>query len=318
MDDPHILLRRPTHDYGGSHSVLLSDGSYRTRLDELLQPFVGDIPSKSTADNQSRRSTMITPQKYSEGFSKFEKLVSDKISAYIKKPTEENVHDLRTSIRRFLTVANILPKKIREKKESKKALSEYEKLLRLNTKVRDIDIILSKLPKHGDDPDYSKVTQQLTMMRTSSIKKARRFALSIQDLRENTIKVSDLSSKSVQKRFKKTASSLAEQLRKHLEIVVKEPENYTELHKLREDSRRLRFTLEMDDTPQTSRLVPVLETWQDLLGKIRDSDIFVSRFKHEMAGPKMAQVIGQEKSERNENYEKFMEIAKESPKFSVG
>ena len=261
---------------------------------------------------------MITPQSYSEGFSKSEKLVSNKIKAYIKEPSEENIHDLRTSIRRFLTVASILPKKIREKKESKKALSEYEKLLRLNTKVRDVDIILSKLPKHGDDPDYSKVTKQLKKLRASSIKKARRFALSIQDSRETTIKAGDLSSKSVQKRFKKTASSLAKQLKKHLEIVVKDPENTAELHKLREDSRRLRFTLELDDTPQTSKLVPVLETWQDVLGKIRDSDIFVSRFKHEKSAPKMAQVIGQEKSERDENYEKFLEIAKESPKFSIG
>lgn len=261
---------------------------------------------------------MITPQSYSEGFSKSEKLVSNKIKAYVKEPNEENVHDLRTSIRRFLTVANILPKKIRQKKEPKKALSEYEKLLRLNTKVRDVDIILSKLPKHGDDPDYSMVTNQLTKLRASSIKKARRFALSIQDSRETAIKASDLSSKSIQKRFKKTAGSLAKQLKKHLEIVVKEPENTAELHKLREDSRRLRFTIELDDTPQTSKLAPVLETWQDVLGKIRDSDIFVSRFEHEKGAPKVAQVVGKEKSERNENYEKFLEIAKESPKFSVG
>ena len=261
---------------------------------------------------------MITPQTYSEEFSKSEKLVSQKVKAYLKEPTEDNVHDLRTSIRRFLTVANILPKKIRQKRESKKTLSEYEKLLRLNTKVRDVDIILSKLPKHGDDPDYSKVTKQLTKLRTSSIKKARRFALSIQNSRQTAIKASDLSSKSVQKRFKKTSSSLAKRLKKHLEIVAKEPENTTELHKLREDSRRLRFTLELDDTPETSRLVPVLETWQDVLGKIRDSDVFLSRFEHEKGAPKVAEVVGQEKSVRNENYERFLEIAKESPKFSIG
>lgn len=178
---------------------------------------------------------MITPQKYSEGFSKSEKLVSNKIKAYIKEPTEENVHDLRTSIRRFLTMATILPKKIRQRKEPKKALSEYEKLLRLNTKVRDVDIILSKLPKHEDDPDYSKITKQLTKLRASSIKKARRFALSIKDSRETSIKASDLSTKSVQKRFKKTASSLAKQLKKHSKSWsrnLRTPLNFTSYEKI--------------------------------------------------------------------------------------
>lgn len=261
---------------------------------------------------------MITPQSYSEGLTKSEKQVSDRIKAYLKEPNEENVHDLRTSIRRLLTVANILPKKIRAKKESKKALSEYEKLLRLNTKVRDIDIIFSKLPKHGDDPAYSRLAKQLTKLRTSSIKKAGRFASSIRDSPKPIIKTSEISPKSVEKRFKKTASALGKQLKKRLEIVVKEPENTVELHKLREDSRRLRFTLELDDTPQSSKLAPVLETWQDVLGKIRDSDIFVSRLEHEKGTKKMEQVISQEKTERKENYEKFLEIAKESPKFSLG
>jgi hypothetical protein len=32
----------------------------------------------------------------------------------------------------------------------------------------------------------------------------------------------------------------------------------------------------MDDSPETSRLLPVLEKWQDVLGEIRDSDIFIS------------------------------------------
>ena len=256
---------------------------------------------------------MLTPQSYAHSLSKSEKLVSDNVKAYLKDPSEDNVHNLRTSIRRLLTTANILPKKIRAEKESKKYLESHEKLLRLNAKVRDIDIIVSKLPHHGDDPSYAKLAKQLQKIRESSLKKAQRFAESINDETSLPIETRKLNEPIIQKRFKKTAKALTETLREHLRVVVKEPKNIDELHKLREDSRRLRFTLEVDDTPENAKLLPVLETWQDVLGKIRDSDVFISHFEDEKQSAKIGKVLEQEKSARKENYEKFLEIFKESP-----
>ena len=241
---------------------------------------------------------MITPQSYTHSLSKYEKLVSDSVKAYLKEPSEDNVHDLRISIRRLLTTANILPKKIRGEKESKRYLEDHEKLLRLNAKVRDIDIILSKLPHHGDDPAYAKLAKPLQKMRESSLKKAQRFAESISDMASLPIETRKLSEPIIQKRFKKTAKALTETLKEHLRAVVKEPRNIDELHKLREDSRRLRFTLEIDDTPESTRLLPILETWQDVLGKIRDSDVFISHFEDEKRPTKIGKVLEQEKSGR--------------------
>lgn len=256
---------------------------------------------------------MITPQSYAQSLSKSEKLVSDKVKAYLKEPSEDNVHDLRTSIRRLLTTVNILPKKIRAEKQSKRYLENHEKLMRLNAEVRDIDIILSKLPHHGDDPAYAKLAKQLQKTRGSSLKKAQRFAESISDKTNLPIEIRKLSEPIIQKRFKKTAKALTQTLKEHLRTVVKEPRNIDELHKLRENSRRLRFTLEIDDTPESSKLLPVLETWQDVLGKIRDSDVFISHFENEKQPAKIGKVLEHEKSARNESYEKFLEIFKESP-----
>ena len=240
-------------------------------------------------------------------------MVSDNVKAYLKEPTEDNVHDLRTSIRRLLTTANILPKKIRGEKESRRYLESHEKLLRLNAKVRDIDIILSKLPHHGDDPAYARLAKQLKRVKESSLKKAQRFAESIKDMPSLPIETRKLSEPIIQKRFKKTAKALTETLKEHLHVVVKEPRNTDVLHKLREDSRRLRFTLEIDDTPESSKLLPVLEKWQDVLGKIRDSDVFISHFEDEKQPARIGNVLEQEKSARKENYEKFLEVFKESP-----
>lgn len=256
---------------------------------------------------------MITQQSYANSLSKSEKLVSDNVKAYLKDPSEDNVHDLRISIRRLLTTANILPKKIRGEKKSKRYLEIHEKLLRLNAKVRDFDIILSKLPDQGDDPACAKLAKRLQKGRESSLKKAQRFAESISDKTSLRIETRKLSEPIIQKRFKKTAKALTETLKQHLHIVVKEPRTIDELHKLREDSRRLRFTLEIDDNPENARLLPVLETWQDVLGKIRDSDVFISHFENEKQPPKIGKVLEQEKSGRKENYEKFLEFFKESP-----
>jgi CHAD domain-containing protein len=256
---------------------------------------------------------LITPQSYTQNLSKSEKIVSDKVRAYIKEPSEENVHDLRTSIRRLLTTANVLPKKIRKQKEFKKYLEGYEKLLRLNAKVRDVDIILSKLPQQGDDPNFSKLARQLKQIRETSLKRAKRFASSIKGKENFSVEAKELSSPLIQKRFRKTASTLTKTLKTHLRIVFKEPENLDELHKLREDSRSSRFTLEMDDGPETSRLLPVLEKWQDVLGEIRDSDIFISRVEDGKFSSKLKEVLERERSGRQENYERFLEIAKESP-----
>jgi CHAD domain-containing protein len=258
---------------------------------------------------------LITPHSYTESLARSEKIVSDKVKAYLKEPSEQNVHDLRTSIRRLLTTANILPKRIRGQQESRKYLESCEKLLKLNAEVRDIDIVLSKLSHHGDDPAYAKLATRLNKTREASIKKAQKFAASLEKKEDLPILPKELSAPLIQKRFKKTANTLAKKLKQHLRIVAKEPEDLDELHKLREESRRLRFTLEIDDSPKASKLLPVLETWQDVLGKIRDSDIFITHVKQEKGSPKIREVLEQEKSGRHDNYEKFLEIAKESPSF---
>jgi hypothetical protein len=93
-------------------------------------------------------------------------------------------------------------------------LEGYERLLKLNAKIRDIDIILSKLPHHGDDPAFSKLAKQLEKMRESSLKKAARFASSIEDNESFPIEADKLSAKLIQKRFKKTAGALTKALKK--------------------------------------------------------------------------------------------------------
>jgi CHAD domain-containing protein len=258
---------------------------------------------------------MIAPESFAEKLAKSENYVAENIQAYLKQPNEDSVHDLRTSIRRLLATSSILPKNIRTKKGSKRYLEDHARLLRINARVRDLDIILSKMGKRREDPAYAKLGKKLAEDRQSSLKKAQKLARAIQEDTVLTIKPDDVSTSSLKKRFKKTAAKLAEKINKRLPIVTKEPENKAELHQLREDSRRLRYVLELDKSKETSEPLKILESWQDVLGAIHDSDIFIEHFDKGKVSTEIKTLIEPEVSARNENYQKFLAIAKESPSF---
>lgn len=256
---------------------------------------------------------MLTPRSIEEALTRSEKQVSEKIKSYLDQPSEENVHDLRTSIRRALATGKVLPGKVRKSKESKKYLDGLQKLLKLNAKVRDADIILSKLPNHGEHPEFSELAKKLRTQRESSLKEAERFASSLKDSKGIAIDANDIRSSTLQKRFTKTTNQLTKKLREGFKLVKSKPKDLNQLHNLREDSRRLRYTLEIDNHPKSSKLVQIAEAWQDVLGKIRDADIFISRIDNEKTTPKLKEVLEREKADRNANYQKFLEIARESP-----
>jgi CHAD domain-containing protein len=259
---------------------------------------------------------LITPRSFAKKLSKSEDMVAKRLKAYLKEPNEVNVHDLRTSIRRLLATADILPKKMR-KKDTKKYLASYKRLLRLNAKVRDLDIVISKLSEFKDDPANKQLLKDLRKSRESELKKASRFASSIEDEKGFSLRASDLSGGALRKRFNKSEDGLAAKIEERLPIVLKEPANKTELHELREDSRKLRYTLELENSPGASKLLTILEAWQEVLGVIHDTDIFIMHFEEENDSPNIKPFLEREISGRNENYEKFRAIARETPSFRL-
>ena len=260
---------------------------------------------------------MITPRSYAKKLAKSENTVAKKLKAYLKESNEDNVHDLRTSIRRMLATADILPKKMRREKDPNKYLANYERLLKLNAKVRDLDIVLSKLSSYKDDPAYGQVVRNLRTSRESELKQARKFASPIKDAEGFSLRANDLSGSTLRKRFNKTTGKLTAKIEERLPVVIQEPANKVELHRLRENSRRLRYTLELEKNPDASKLLAVLESWQDVLGLIHDADIFIMHFENEKDSPKIKALLDHEISGRNENYEKFRAIARESPSFRL-
>ena len=73
--------------------------------------------------------------------------VDNRLDDYIKNPNEENIHNIRTAIRRLQATYISLPKKLRKKKKIREFVIKSKELFRINSKIRDYDIISEKLSK---------------------------------------------------------------------------------------------------------------------------------------------------------------------------
>ncbi len=265
--------------------------------------------------NEAKSIEMITPRSYAKNLEKSQKEFSKRLRDYLKDPKEENVHDLRTSLRRVIAVTDILPGKIRRKGKSQDRIGDYQKLLKLNARVRDTDIILSKIASYEGDNDLSQLVKKLEKNRESELKEAQKFAASFDRDDEFEVRPNELPPSALKKRFSKIVERLGAKVDERLPTVLKQPEKKEELHRLREDSRRLRYTLELDDS-QESEKIKVLESWQDVLGAIHDTDIFTAYFKGaSKKAEKIGDLVARETKSREDNYERFRSVARETPSF---
>src|SRR5574338_176129 len=81
---------------------------------------------------------------YFEKFNKIISKVNERLEKYLAEPNDENVHDVRTAIRRLDAAWKILPKKTKHKK-IEKFVTQYKKFFKINSEIRDFDIIKQKL-----------------------------------------------------------------------------------------------------------------------------------------------------------------------------
>ena len=77
--------------------------------------------------------------------------VSNKLDDYIKEPNEENIHDIRKAVRRLEASYRSLPsKKVRNKRVIREYVKYSKELFRINSQIRDFDIIGEKLSSDAE------------------------------------------------------------------------------------------------------------------------------------------------------------------------
>ena len=239
---------------------------------------------------------------------KFEKIMekfTKRLNDYIVEPSEENIHDIRIAIRRIESAYRILPKKIRKKQEIQDYLSETKMLFKINTEIRDFDIICGKLKRHGTK--YSQLAHSLENKREIELKQAHQLAIKLKNKSLPKIRKKDVIESKLIKRFQKVLTELIMEIQQNIPTVISDEKKIEELHKLRKDFKKLRYSIELTSNKITSPTsVKSLKKIQDSLGEIHDCDIMLD-YLREVKGPnELSDVIRNEILERREKYQLFV------------
>lgn len=229
------------------------------------------------------------------------KRVYSKLNKYLDNPTEENIHDVRTSLRRLEATYQSSPKKIRNKKKMKAFSDTGKRLFKINSKIRDLDIILQKLATDGQmtEEQLEPFEHSLQLEREHRLVEARKIASELQDISVPDIYDKDEITRKLERKFNqkisKAVGRLKIDIKKRISLIISDESKIVELHEVRKDTKKLRYLIELvlpkdDDEPDKNKvtnktnasnkdlsykILGDLEKIQKMLGDIHDYDIVI-------------------------------------------
>ncbi len=269
--------------------------------------------------------SLLTTKHFASKMEENIKRVESRDSDYIKDSNETNIHDIRTAVRRLDATYKSLPKKLRRNNRMSKYMATSKRLFKLNSKIRDYDILGEKLQKYSSDPTYNKLSDLLKKRRETKLATARKVALSLRDGRRPHIDENDIPPKKLEAKFNKVIARLVESIELDLPIVLTNPDKIKELHELRKDCKKLRYLLEIiPDQDSNSKndtgvdykdihaMITTLEDIQDILGSIHDNDTtisFLNQVSHRNKED-ISHILHNEISGRAKKYEDLIQFCK--------
>ena len=120
---------------------------------------------------------MSLTKAFARDFSSTLKAVQSRTSSFLRDPVADNVHDLRTSIRRAEASIRLLTKNLRSKKETTVYLKSMKDLFRATTEIRDIDIVSSGLSKFKSVAGVNELLAGNAKKRNLLLGKARKYGM---------------------------------------------------------------------------------------------------------------------------------------------
>lgn len=258
-------------------------------------------------------SLFISPKEFITKMHDNMQRLDKRINNYIIDPNVDNIHDVRTSIRRVDASFKSLPKKIRKRDKMYDYITTGKQLFKINSTIRDCDIIYEELERHASDSVlYSKLTSSLKRKKDAKIKKAKKIALSLNKMSVPRIDEGEICQKKLQQRFNKVVTKIIQRIELSFPIVITNSNKIEELHEMRKNCKKLRYMLEIlpDDKKEIPSTIIELEKLQDMLGSIHDNDIVIAYLKGTRV-PKADQfILKNEFLERNHKYEEFVQFCK--------
>jgi CHAD domain-containing protein len=236
--------------------------------------------------------------------------VNNRIKKYLKDPKAKNIHDLRTSIRRLDAAYSTLPKKYRTGSSMSTYILSCKELFKINSEIRDLDIIYEKLQKYPPNDSRNKIIDSLKETRVTKLEYAKNIALTLNNT--DASKLLDeikVTQKELEKRYNKIVANLISKIETNFPIVVTDSTKIEELHNLRKACKKLRYMLELlpIENKKALEMRKTLQKIQDSLGMIHDYDFTINHLElNDQPSNEVREIVNNEMQERKLNYERFL------------
>ena len=259
-----------------------------------------------------------------------------KLAKYLHDPTKENIHHMRTSLRRLEATYRSSPREILKKKNVKAFVHRGKKLFRINSRIRDIDIILEKLTNEGKMGalELELIESPLKHERQDKLKEAKIAAFRLEKIIVSNIYVPNTINRKFKYKSRKRILKIIRKLKTNMDsqipAVISDKSKVSELHQVRKDTKKLRYVIELlliskeyeekdNRVRQTDvvnpinkdirRILAYLEKLQDILGDIHDYDITLEYLKKKQKADKLiiTNTITNIQNIRNTKFDQFVD-----------
>lgn len=237
--------------------------------------------------------------------------VDGRLDDYLADPNENNIHDIRTSIRRLESAFLACPKQMRKKKMSQ-FVKESKRLFKANSEIRDFDIILEKVSQEGqmDELQIESFEKGIEKIRGQSLDKAVSIAHNLRKLDVPHINIYnsgydlEFLQNKLMFQYNRVVLEYLLGIEKNIPIVINDSYRVEELHQVRKDSKKLRYLFELllterdkdkDNADKSNEnkinnysnnqniwnQIESLKKMQDMLGNIHDYDMTIAYLKRQ-------------------------------------
>ena len=238
---------------------------------------------------------------------------------YLDDPDDEAIHDLRTSIRRLESAYRVLPRPGKTD-ASDRYLKQARHFFRLNSVIRDCDVMVEKLQQMGQDRK-SKLVSELRRTRGQELHHAMSEARKLHACPRPRLKTlpdgarhstarSRRGSRPRLKTLQGGDSLLNSEVHKRAmkflsrrPIVLADEAKVEEVHAMRKDAKKLFYLLEQNERLATLKQMIDIKMFQRLTGDIHDADVTIEFLeRHRKAHPEVDELLEMQRAERHVLY----------------
>jgi CHAD domain-containing protein len=218
------------------------------------------------------------------------------------RPSPDEVHDIRVAARRIQVMRRLMPRSVRNARDSRTFSLALKSVMKATSELRDMDTLMVTLKScKGNLPAGLLVS--LENRRSDSAARAKVTVSVLADVEVPRLDASKLRGRRLSRRFRKDVRKHSMQASSLLTQVLNDESRVVELHSLRKEAKKLRYLLELAD--KTPARLSSLTKWQESLGAIHDLDVANAYLKGAGAGAGRGAILELQR-ERHSNYLAFI------------